>query len=66
MKYIKNMIELRDLFVILVLIFLCYQQIQLWDLRSRIQELFVGEHLQNEINTEIVKRLYLHEHMLDR
>lgn len=59
MKYIKNMIELRDLFVILVLIFLCYQQIQLWDLRSHIQELFVGEHLQNEINTEIVKRLYL-------
>lgn len=57
----ENERELKDLFLILVLIFLCYQQIQLWDLRYHIQELYVGEHLQNEINTEIVKKLYLHE-----
>lgn len=62
----KNGRELRDLFLILVLIFLCYQQIQLWDLRYHIRELYVGEHLQNEINTEIVKRLYLHGIRLDK
>lgn len=61
MKEIKDMIELRDLFIILVLIFLCYQQLQIQDLRYRIQALYYGELLQNEINTEIIKRFYLYD-----
>lgn len=66
MKEFKDMIELRDLFVILVLIFLCYQQLQIQDLKSKIKTLYYGEQLQNEINTEIVKRLHLYEIKLDR
>ncbi len=61
MKEFKDMIELRDLFVILVLIFLCYQQSQIYWLNYRVQELYYGELLQNEINTEMVKRLHLYE-----
>lgn len=61
MKEFKDMIELRDLFGILVLIFLCYQQSQIYWLNYRVQELYYGELLQNEINTEMVKRLHLYE-----
>lgn len=61
MKEINDMIELRDLFMILVLIFLCYQQSQIYWLNYRVQELYYGELLQNEINTEMVKRLHLYE-----
>ena len=66
MKEFKDMLELRDLFIILVLIFLCYQQSQIHWLNYRIQELYYGELLQNEINTEVVKRLHLYEIKLDR
>lgn len=65
MKEFKDMIELRDLFVILVLIFLCHQQTQIYWLNYRVQELYYGELLQNEINTEIVKRLHLYDMKLN-
>ena len=66
MKEFKDMLELRDLFIILVLIFLCYQQSQIHWLNYHVQELYYGELLQNEINTEVVKRLHLYEIKLDR
>ena len=66
MKEFKDMIELRDLFVILVLIFLCYQQTQIYWLNYRVQELYYGELLQNEINTEMVKRLHLNDMKLKK
>ena len=66
MKEFKDMLELRDLFIILVLIFLCYQQSKIHWLNYRVQELYYGELLQNEINTEMVKRLLLYDMKLDR
>lgn len=59
-KY-KKYDELRDLFIILLLIFLCYHNLKLYHLQSKVSALYVGEHIQNEINSEFLKRLLYKE-----
>lgn len=53
--------ELRDLYIYLILAFLCYQSLQILELKLKYIELresyIESEMLQNEINAEIVKRL---------
>ena len=53
--------ELRDLYVYMLLIFLCYQSLQILELKLKyikLRESYIeSEMLQNEINAEIVKRL---------
>lgn len=53
--------ETRDLYVYLLLIFLCYQSLQILELKLNynwLRESYIeSETLQNEINAEIVKKL---------
>ena len=50
----------RDLFILLlVLLIVCVQSIEIKYLKRDISTLIEGEHLQNEINNEILKRIYL-------
>lgn len=53
--------ELRDLYIYLILIFLCYQSLSILDLKLKYIELresyIESEMLQNEINAEIIKKI---------
>lgn len=53
--------ETRDLYVYLLLIFLCHQSLQILELKLKydwLRESYIeSETLQNEINAEIVKKL---------
>lgn len=49
----------RDLFILLLVLIICFQSIEIKYLKSAVSTLFEGEHLQNEINNEILKRIYL-------
>lgn len=53
--------ELRDLYIYLILIFLCYQSLSILDLKLKyikLRESYIeSETLQNEINSEIVKKI---------
>ena len=53
--------ETRDVYVYLLLIFLCYQSLQILELKLNynwLRESYIeSETLQNEINAEIVKKL---------
>lgn len=53
--------ELRDLYIYLILIFLCYQSLQILELKLKyikLRESYIeSETLQNEINSEIVKKI---------
>lgn len=58
---LNNHDETRDLYVYLLLIFLCYQYLQILELKLNykwLRESYIeSETLQNEINAEIVKKL---------
>lgn len=62
--------ELRDLYVYLVLIFICYQSLEILELKydyKWLKESYIeSELLQNEINSEIVKRIILNEILEER
>ena len=49
----------RDLFILLLVLIICFQSIEIKYLKRDISTLIEGEHLQNEINNEILKRIYL-------
>ena len=49
----------RDLFILLLVFIVCVQSIEIKYLKRDISTLIEGEHLQNEINNEILKRIYL-------
>lgn len=49
----------RDLFILLLVIIVCVQSIEIKYLKRDISTLIEGEHLQNKINSELIKRLYL-------
>lgn len=49
----------RDLFILLLVIIICFQSIEIKYLKRDVGTLIEGEHLQNEINNEIIKRIYL-------
>lgn len=49
----------RDLFILLLVIIVCVQSIEIKYLKRDISTLIEGEHLQNEINKELIKRIYL-------
>lgn len=61
--------ELRDLYVYLV-IFICYQSLEILELKydyKWLKESYIeSELLQNEINSEIVKRIILNEILEER
>ena len=49
----------RDLFILLLVIIICFQSIEIKYLKRDVGTLIEGEQLQNEINNEIIKRIYL-------
>lgn len=49
----------RDLFILLLVLIICLQLIEIKHLKRDVGTLIEGEHLQNEINNEIIKRIYL-------
>lgn len=49
----------RDLFILLLVLIVCVQSIEIKYLKRDVGTLIEGEHLQNEINNEILKRIYL-------
>lgn len=49
----------RDLFILLLVLIICFQSIEIKYLKRDVKTLIEGEHLQNEINNEIIKRIYL-------
>lgn len=49
----------RDLFILLLVLIICFQSIEIKYLKKDVSTLIEGEHLQNEINNEIIKRFYL-------
>ena len=49
----------RDLFILLLVLMVCVQSIEIKYLKRDVGTLIEGEHLQNEINNEILKRIYL-------
>lgn len=49
----------RDLFILLLVVIICLQSIEIKYLKRDINTLIEGERLQNEINNEIIKRIYL-------
>ena len=56
----KELQKARDLFILLlVLLIVCFQSIEIKYLKSAVSTLIEGGHLQNEINDEILKRIYL-------
>ena len=55
----KELQKARDLFILLLVLIVCVQSIEIKYLKRDISTLIEGEHLQNEINNEILKRIYL-------
>ena len=49
----------RDLFILLLVLIVCVQSIEIKYLKRDVGTLIEGEHLQNKINNEIQKRIYL-------
>ena len=51
--------KVRDLFILLLVLIVCVQSIEIKYLKRDVGTLIEGEHLQNGINNEILKRIYL-------
>ena len=51
--------KVRDLFILLLVLIVCVQSIEIKYLKRDVGTLIEGEHLQNKINNEILKRIYL-------
>ena len=49
----------RDLFILLLVIIICFESIEIKYLKKDVKTLIEGEKLQNKINTELIKRIYL-------
>ena len=49
----------RDLFILLLVIIIYFQSIEIKYLKKDVGTLIEAEHLQNEINKEVIKRIYL-------
>ncbi len=49
----------RDLFILLLVLIICFQSIEIKYLKRDVGTLIEGEYLQNEINKEVIKRIYL-------
>ena len=49
----------RDLFILLLVLIICFQSIEIKYVKRDVSTLIEGEYLQNEINNEILKRIYL-------
>ncbi len=49
----------RDLFILLLVLIICFQSIEIKYLKKDVKTLTEGEKLQNKINTELIKRIYL-------
>lgn len=49
----------RDLFILLLVLIICFQSIEIKYVKRDVSTLIEGEYLQNEINKEVIKRIYL-------